>query len=810
MLVDPQSQTCVKGELEGDVMRLPKIPYVMNKNKSQTVPLGNINFCAATSDGDLVDSCGISARKFPYMTTRGALDELPFENALEKRVTDIYAFYGTVCVCGDELYWIKTVDGEKQTYNLGTVEHGKRQFIPINTKLVILPDKVYLDSTEECPALHDLGASKEAGTLYVPIDNTKTLIGYPNSLWEFYAERIYINGRFQADEFIPMHPETVVGGDYNYAVRNEYGTSFTRVEHLGKTKITPIFNKDNPQASNGGYEYELYGRINIEDEYLNRSFFFQRDQELFSAKYIKSGEKETCYIFDSPAFISDSEIDLYVEEPDWWPNDIDTQLMCEMCAFTFGDAERKNAYIAQYTQGKIHFSLPNTAESGTWIAPLEVLSFRKIKEGDDEYRAIQVMPKSDRYFRFSCPTSINNEFCAIGNVSEYKIRIKNQFLLDENIHYVVIYYMDRECDTINFTDLFKVGDTVVAKSSIKDFGEKTFTITALTPGSMSTSADIFTPGDYPDMTIERRFPDLDFACECHNRLFGCSNADKTIYVSALGDPTNMMTYEGVSTDSFAVAVAGEGDFTACCAHDSSVLFWKENKLHKLTGYTPADFALYTYQVDGVQAGSSASTQIINEVLYYKGVSGVFAYTGGIPQLISPNFGARKFRGAVGGSDGDTYYISMSDADGDYLFAYETRSNMWVLEDKIKCDAFVRSDGSLKYVSDGKVYELTGGDTPRDHEWFMQLAPLYETMEGKKTYSRILLRVELPIGSYIIASVRMDGGRWLETGKIVGKTDNVVPIRIPVNRCDKFELKLSGRGPCTILGIMREYYVGGDV
>jgi hypothetical protein len=328
---------------------------------------------------------------------------------------------------------------------------------------------------------------------------------------------------------------------------------------------------------------------------------------------------------------------------------------------------------------------------------------------------------------------------------------------------------------------------------------------------MSTSADIFTPGDYPDMTIERRFPNLDFACECHNRLFGCSNADKTIYVSALGDPTNMMTYEGVSTDSFAVAVAGEGDFTACYAHDSSVLFWKENKLHKLTGYKPADFALYTYQVDGVQAGSEASAQIINEVLYYKGMKGIFAYTGGIPQLISQNFGERKFRDAVGGSDGDTYYISMTDdEDKDYLFAYETRSNMWVLEDKIKCDAFVRSDGSLKYVSDGKVYELTGGETPRELEWFMQLAPMYETMEGKKTYSRILLRVELPIGSYIIASVRMDGGRWLETGKIVGKTDNVVPIRIPVNRCDKFELKLSGRGPCTILGIMREYYVGGDV
>jgi hypothetical protein len=785
----------------------------MDKNKSVMVPIGNLNLSSNFKHGDIADSYGISARKYPYITTRRAVEELPFENALEKRVTDIYAFYGTVYVCDDVLYWIKTVDGEKRTYNLGAIEPGQKQFIPINTKLVIMPNKVYLDSTEEYPMLHDLGASKEAGTLYVPIDNTKTLVRYPNSLWEFYASKIFIDGRFQKDEFIPMHSEIVIGDDGSYAVRNEYGTSFTCVEHLGKTTITPIFNKDDPQPSNGGYEYELYSNIAIVNKFLNRSFFFQRDQKLFSAKYIKPGEKENSYIFDIPSFISDSEIDLYVEEPEWWdeklPEKIDTH---SRCAFTFGDAERENAYIAQYTQGKIYFSLPNTAESGTWIAPLEVLTFRDIKEGDYEYIDIQNIPKSDCYFRFSCPTSINNEFCAIGNVSENKIRIKNQFLLDEDIHYVTLFYMDKECDTINFTDLFKVGDTVVAKSEYKDFGEKTFTITALTPASMSTSADIFTPGDYPNMTIERRFPDLDFACECHNRLFGCSNSDKTIYVSALGDPTNMMTYEGVSTDAFAVAVAGEGDFTACCAHDSSVLFWKERQLHKLTGYNPSDFALYTYQVDGVQAGCERSAQIINEVLYYKGVSGVFAYAGGIPQLISQNLGERKFRDAVGGVDGEVYYISMKDGTTkeDCLISFNTRSGLWVLEDKIKCDAFVRLDDGTAYLSGGKVYMMTDNETPLESEWMAQFAPFYETIEGKKTYSRLLMRAELPKGSYMIIEVRSDDGPWCEAGKIVGANKGIIPIRLPIARCDKFEIRLSGKGAFVLHEILREYHVGSEV
>jgi hypothetical protein len=58
-------------------------------------------------------------------------------------------------------------------------------------------------------------------------------------------------------------------------------------------------------------------------------------------------------------------------------------------------------------------------------------------------------------------------------------------------------------------------------------------------------------------------------------------------------------------------------------------------------------------------------------------------------------------------------------------------------------------------------------------------------------------------------MRCDGGAWMEAGKIVGKHSGVVPIRIPVNRCDKFELRLSGKGPFTILSMQREYYVGSE-
>ena len=78
------------------------------------------------------------------------------------------------------------------------------------------------------------------------------------------------------------------------------------------------------------------------------------------------------------------------------------------------------------------------------------------------------------------------------------------------------------------------------------------------------------------------------------------------------------------------------------------------------GSYPAQYEIYTYTVPGVQKGSEKSLCVINETLFYKGREGVYAYTGGVPELISECFGIRQFQDAVAGRDGSRYYISMRD------------------------------------------------------------------------------------------------------------------------------------------------------
>ncbi len=363
-------------------------------------------------------------------------------------------------------------------------------------------------------------------------------------------------------------------------------------------------------------------------------------------------------------------------------------------------------------------------------------------------------------------------------------------------------------------NLFKAGDGVELSGCVtQTANNKHFVIKAVAANAISVADETFTEAEEASasITLARKIPELDFICESENRLWGCNSKTQTIYASALGDPTNFNVYEGVATDSYAVAVGTDGKFTGCCKLASSVLFWKETKLHKMLGSFPAEYALYTYEMEGLQDGCHKSQQVINDTLFYKGPHGVYAYSGGTPALISENFGEKDFSGAVSGNDGDSYYMSVKDGDAYRLMVYETKTGMWVLEDGTEAVDFARLGRKL-YMLDGNgnVYLLDGEETPQAQPWMAQLAPMYETLNGKKAYSKLLLRLELPLGSYVIAKMRCDGKPWQEFGRVIGREFNVTTMRLAANRCDKFELRLEGKGPCTVLGLSREFIVGSDV
>ena len=366
----------------------------------------------------------------------------------------------------------------------------------------------------------------------------------------------------------------------------------------------------------------------------------------------------------------------------------------------------------------------------------------------------------------------------------------------------------------DLTEQFAAGDAITLSGCTTEAkNNKDIVIKSLTADTITVQDKVFTAATEESTAIklERKVPDMDFICESENRLWGCSNEAQTIYASSMGDPTNFNVFEGLSTDSYALAVGTEGDFTGCCKLTSSVLFWKETKLHKILGGYPSEYSLYTYDIEGLQAGCHKSLQVINEVLFYMGLHGVYAYSGGTPSLISANFGERHFTEAVGGSDGDTYYLCVKEGSFHHFLVYETRAGIWVKEDATKAVDFARIGKDMYFMDgSGSVWLADSGQDEAGLEWLAQFTPFYETAQGRKTYSRLLLRVELPRGSYLTAEVRCDGRPWRSCGKVVGREGDVVPLRIALNRCDKFEIRLQGKGPCTILSMLREFSVGSDV
>lgn len=354
---------------------------------------------------------------------------------------------------------------------------------------------------------------------------------------------------------------------------------------------------------------------------------------------------------------------------------------------------------------------------------------------------------------------------------------------------------------------FKSGDTVTVSGSSIAANNKDVYIKSVSGDAITVEDGAFTAGvSESPVTVERRIPGLDFICESENRLWGCSNQTRTIYASALGDPTNFFSYQGLSTDSYAVAVGSEGDFTGCCRISSAVLFWKERTLHKILGSYPAEYAQYSYSVEGLKAGCHKSMQVINEVLYYMGVSGVHAYSGGTPSRVSDGFEGKDFRNAVAGTDGERYYLSVTEGRQSHLFTYDLARGIWLREDGTKCVDFARLGDSLYFLTaDGEVWQTRGGDDG-ELEWEAQFTPFYETVKGRKRYSRLTLRLELPQGSWLRAWMRGQNDVWVTVGQWTGGKTGTLTAVLPIRRGDKMELRLQGKGPCAVLDVLREFSV----
>ncbi len=355
---------------------------------------------------------------------------------------------------------------------------------------------------------------------------------------------------------------------------------------------------------------------------------------------------------------------------------------------------------------------------------------------------------------------------------------------------------------------------------IRHKGDDFITVTGIIPNTINQTQPI---------RIERKLPEMDFVCENSNRLWGCNSEKNEIYASKLGDPKNFNSFMGISTDSYAVTVGTDGDFTGAVSYRGYVIFFKEHCIHKIYGQNPP-YTVNTSYIRGVQKGSHKSICLVNETLYYKSPNGICAFEGGVPVDISAPLGDTYYTNGVAGALFNKYYICMSDKNGErVLFSYDETKNLWHKEDGIPIKEFANHNGNLYFLMDmgfdiamlgivdgENLYgnftgELSGWTVEKDFEWSCETGLWGLDIPENKYYSGVVIRLFGEKGARVNVDFQVDSkGKWERQMSVCVENTGSFSLPFISPRCDHLRIRISGKGKVKVFGVSRKIESGSEL
>lgn len=309
-----------------------------------------------------------------------------------------------------------------------------------------------------------------------------------------------------------------------------------------------------------------------------------------------------------------------------------------------------------------------------------------------------------------------------------------------------------------------------------------------------------------------------------NRLWCCNDYTHEIYASKLGDPKSWKSFEGLVSDSYAVTVGSDGDFTGSALFQGYVHFFKENLIIRVYGNKPANYQLNTMNQPGVKANAEQTICEINGHLYYLSPRGVIRFDGSQAVIISNNLGQR-FKGKYAGALGTKYYITLKvDDDEEYkIYCYDTEKSIWHVEDVMDC-SYIYSDSHLlmMYQPDNNLVNMTfseieysqkawedAGVSTSDQtleapvNWHCVFAPTLEGSFNDKYISKIQLHCETDEDTVFQIDIKYDNQCDFQTiGTFRGLKRETKNIPIIPKRHQRFQIRLQGTGGIKLYGYTR--------
>ena len=293
-----------------------------------------------------------------------------------------------------------------------------------------------------------------------------------------------------------------------------------------------------------------------------------------------------------------------------------------------------------------------------------------------------------------------------------------------------------------------------------------------------------------------------------NRLWGYKGRE--IYASSLGDGSEWMDYDTLTTSSWAASTKTGDDITAGIDFGGMPVFFCENAAYKIYGENPKEFQYARQDLIGVTAGDHKSVAVGAGYIFYATRRGIYAWTGGVPQLISSPLGEDRITDAVGGSDGAVYYLSCKQGGRQNLYAYDPLTFAWVREDDAKAIDIRMRRNDLCMVKDDNTAWLIGdvfgteGTAESAITYALETGEYNDGAVTVKAAKNILLQHELTGGEADV-SVSYDGEPWEHVYTLYDtdgkRITSVIPLR--EKRYRTMKIRVEGDGEMIIYYMMRD-------
>lgn len=756
---------------------LPSLPYTPTVQKRNVVEFRGLDRRDGAPEGSLVDSTCLSTVRYPFLSTRYAMSVADLSGA-----DDIYEWDGRLvaCLIGN-LVCDNTV--------ICQVTEGKKQWAVVSGRLIVYPDKIMVEYSDGEYTVTQLEADVAVGETPGGVQLTPTSItapirpkikknvsggmsgfpygaqGYPSvnyDLWVYGKDVDAVTaccdgGVWDLDELSGIE---VKAGLFTQG-------SVDRFLELGDIFI--------PKITSSLIEYQaVYG-----DAYGNLG------------PYYPANPDRTQYNSDG----------YYCVVTGYWTSDTGDgfETAIYRTATVIYDVYKAN--VGAPVLSSVFSVNDAVSVTGTpaGISDIEHAMVRSISEEENAlYFDDNTFTVPEAYVTLTEPMSVQNIFYLRYNGKDY--RTSSDFMLEAGM---TLYIMTDGATKIT---VFRNGEII---------GELNATVTDTPEYDRPQAINLLHYVDnLGSVHITRDVPDLDYICESGNRLWGVSNEERTIFASALGDPKNFYDSDGLDTEAYQVAVGSKGDWTGICAYGGGVCCWKEHMLHKVIGSYPSEYYMADYHIEGVAVGSQRSLTVINEALYYVGATGVYSYTGGTPSRIGDQISPSPMlppRNTVGGSDGRFWYLSGTRWDGtNETLVFDSATGLWIKDNTDVAVAIILHDRKLHILNkDGDIAIVMPETWDPNTLWTAEFAPFDETAVIRKYYMRLDLRLDMTAGSNVKVYVSEDGGEWRAVHDLDSEIDVAKRVSILPRRCDRFAVKITGKGNVTLRAMTREFLAGSE-